>query len=309
MIPIGIVASQTQSPIVEFGSASSVITTDETVGGIPKRVHTINSSTTYNVIKGVGFDSAEDGKLAILLFMIGGGGGGGTPTDRTGGGGGAGGYVFGSIDLDVDSVSRPIVIGSGGRGTSYPSKNGNSTTLETSLGVYYAEGGGLGGQFGADAKDAGSVGCGGGAYHNSEDTGGVGSISSGGTGYDSGSTATGFKAGGGGGTRGSGDSATSTTFGNGGTGVSLGGSMREANVILGGGGGGGNQVYNYQSLGMAGGGSGSACGASEVYFVSENGDINTGGGGGGGSSSLNDSNINSQGGNGGSGVIMISYTY
>jgi fibronectin-binding autotransporter adhesin len=245
------------------------------------------------------------------VLVVGGGGGGGAGSDRTGGGGGGGGVLYSSLSLAASTYS--LTVGAGGAGAvsggAGAGNGGNSV-----FGTMTARGGG----FGADSNHQaagtgnGTVGSGGGAYHNSASTKGTGTTgqgNSGGGGYDSGSTSLWFAGGGGGGAGAAGATATSSGSGGaGGNGSAY--NISGATVYYGGGGGGGIQestTYHYPGgpggLGGGGtGGNGTISGSNTAAVAGTNG---LGGGGGG----AGDSSSNFNGAAGGSGVVIVSYPF
>lgn len=304
------------------GSSAPVATggTEATSGGY--RYHTFTSNGNL-VVTGAG---------VVELLMVAGGGGGGRgnnqPTETYGeaggGGGGAGGLVW-AEKVAVSVGTYPIVIGSGGAGSTADLSPGATGQDSTALGLT-AKGGGGGGTYGNSAgttgngQDGGSSGGAGGTNYFTQRGLGVPGLvvaqpyqfgNAGGAANNAISNAGGsssFRDGGGGGgaaTRG-GDATLSTVNavapGAGGDGLEFSAwatatSTGDGGYYAGGGGGGDRGGQG----GGAGGAGGGAAGGS-VGTAGGNGDTNTGGGGGGSGSS---DNVN--GGSGGSGIVIVRY--
>ena len=122
------------------------------------------------------------------VLVVGGGGGGGAASDRTGGGGGGGGVLLSTLSLA--SSTYTVTVGAGGAGAVNGGAGGGNGGSSV-FGSLTARGGG----FGADSNHLqagtgnGTVGSGGGAYHNASSTKGTGTTgqgNSGGSGYDGG---------------------------------------------------------------------------------------------------------------------------
>lgn len=188
------------------------------------------------------------------------------------GGGGAGGYLAGTQDFSLGTLT--ITVGAGGAGNT----NGANSVLNGSM-IFTAIGGGKGGQY---ATQVGSVGGSGGGGTGGQ-LGGAGTT---GQGNDGGAGTSGtYSSGGGGGGAGAvGGNALANGQGGGAGGAGLSSSIT-GTAITRAGGGGGSTIYGTGGVGGAGGGGSAATGTA--------GTANTGGGGG------------AQNNAGGSGVVII----
>ena len=231
-----------------------------TSGG--QRIHTFTSSDTLTVVNG--------GEVEYLVVAGGGGGGGSGQQagDGGGGGGGAGGYLAGSVSIDV---SQAITVGTGGAGgTTDINGTPGDQGVDSSIGTLVeAIGGGGGGSDGGAGSDGGSGGGGFEGQAGRSGTPGQGNDGGNGGGDDNGG-------GGGGGSSGVGAVGGSATGGAGGAGTS--------NDISG-------SSVTYAVGGAGGDEGGIAAGA--------NGTDGTGNGGQGGERAA--------GGDGGDGIVIVSY--
>lgn len=276
--------------------SSNAIT--KTVAGLPTggnittsgsyRIHTFNSSSTFNVPSGLS-------TTAEYLIVAGGGGGG---CDNSGGGG-AGGMLTGSTSISTNSYS--VVVGGGGSGSGpsggdsgpYATNGANSSALGQT-----AIGGGRGGSAGgANGSSGGSGGGGAGEAANSQPGNGTaGQGNAGGSHVNSG----GGGGGGAGGTGQNGNIRFGSSGGNGGAGASS--SISGSSQFYAAGGGGGNQngIYNPQSRASGIGGITNA----NANTRATSGIANTGSGGGGATHTVN---VNPAGADGASGIVIIRY--
>jgi len=276
--------------------SSNAIT--KTVAGLPTggnittsgsyRIHTFNSSSTFNVPSGLS-------TTAEYLIVAGGGGGG---CDNSGGGG-AGGMLTGSTSISTNSYS--VVVGGGGSGSGpsggdsgpYATNGANSSALGLT-----AIGGGRGGSAGgANGSSGGSGGGGAGEAANSQPGNGTaGQGNAGGSHVNSG----GGGGGGAGGTGQNGNIRFGSSGGNGGAGASS--SISGSSQFYAAGGGGGNQngIYNPQSRASGIGGITNA----NANTRATSGIANTGSGGGGATHTVN---LNPAGADGASGIVIIRY--
>ena len=249
------------------------------------KVHTFNSSGTFQVISG-------SGTVASLVVAGGGGAGGDTGTGSAGGGG-AGGLTYTTPGATYIAGSYTVTVGGGGNGGNGGSgANGGSSVFDV---VTTVGGGGGGGNAGAVAVNGISGGSGGGG--NGRAGGGTGGAGTAGQGNAGGTgTSPGANAGGGGGGSfaigGNGNGAG--VRGNGGNGTSNSITGSAVTYAGGGGGGGGFNPGSGGLGGTGGGGNGDSTGG-----TGGSGTTNTGSGGGGGGI----------GGNGGSGVVIVRYKF
>jgi hypothetical protein len=252
------------------------------------RIHTFNSSATFNVPAGFS-------KTAEYLIVAGGGGGG---ADNSGGGG-AGGMLTGSTSISTNSYS--IVVGGGGAGSGpsggdsgpYATNGVNSTALGLT-----AIGGGGGGSAGGQNGQAGGSG-GGGAGEAANSQGGAGTAGQGNAGGNNVNSG----GGGGGGAGGAGQNGNirfTDSGGNGGAGLAS--SISGSSQFYAAGGGGGNQngIYNPQSRASGIGGITNA----NANTRATSGIANTGSGGGAATHTVN---VNPAGADGASGIVIIRY--
>ena len=254
----------------------------------PYRIHTFNSSATFNVPSGFS-------KTAEYLVVAGGGGGG---ADNSGGGG-AGGMLTGSTAISANSYS--VVVGGGGSGSGpsagdsgpYATNGANSSALGVT-----AIGGGRGGSAGgANGSSGGSGGGGAGEGANSQP--GSGTSGQG----NAGGSHVGSGGGGGGGAGGTGQNGSvrfGASGGNGGAGLASSISGTSQFYAAGGGGGNNNGIYNPQS--RASGIGGITNGNASTRAAS--GIANTGSGGGAATHTVN---VNPSGADGASGIVIIRY--
>ena len=252
------------------------------------RIHTFNSSSTFNVPAGLS-------TTAEYLIVAGGGGGG---ADNSGGGG-AGGMLTGSTSISTNSYS--VTVGGGGSGSGpsggdsgpYATNGANSSALGQT-----AIGGGRGGSAGgANGSSGGSGGGGAGEAANSQPGAGTaGQGNAGGSHVSSG----GGGGGGAGGTGQNGNIRFGSSGGNGGAGASS--SISGSSQFYAAGGGGGNQngIYNPQSRANGIGGITNANASTRATA----GVANTGSGGGGATHTVN---VNPAGADGASGIVIIRY--
>jgi hypothetical protein len=281
---------------VPVGAAFSLITatggtiTDITVGGIDFKLHTFNSSGTFEITDG--FDE-------VSVLAVGGGGGGGNYASTaflTGsGGGGGGGLTQGTILAGIGSYT--VTIGAGGLSTK-PASQGNDSTINFDFPVV-SVGGGEGSASNLTSSRFGGSGGGGGSYTASLAGGRGVSLqgNSGGTGFGSGTGAA-RTGGGGGGAGAAGANGASSVGGNGGAGLDVSAFFgQSAGTTHLAGGGGGNKCASGATAGTGGVGGG---GDGIFDGAAGSGTANTGGGGGG-------SRNGTSGGAGGSGVVFIKY--
>lgn len=235
------------------------------------------------------------------IVVVGGGGGGGWGTaNRGGGGGGAGGCLIKtSVYLPVGT--HTITVGAGGTAGSSTAivANGTSSSIAD---LYFAVGGGFGGQTGTGptAKFVGGTGGSGGGSADNTLTSASG-IST--QGFAGGTCPTNSAAAGGGGATAAGAN-TTTAGGAGGAGTTTSiagttpsGAYVAGSYAFGGGGGGGN----YSAAAGAGGSGGGGAGSGNATAATA-GTINTGGGGGGGGYAGSGTN---SGGQGGKGIVIV----
>lgn len=254
----------------------------------PYRIHTFNSSATFNVPSGFS-------NTAEYLVVAGGGGGG---CDNSGGGG-AGGMLTGSTTISANSYS--VVVGGGGAGSGpsagdsgpYATNGANSSALGVT-----AIGGGRGGSAGGANGSAGGSG-GGGAGEGANSQPGAGTAGQG----NAGGSHVNSGGGGGGGAGGVGQNGNvrfGSSGGNGGAGLASSISGTSQFYAAGGGGGNQNGIYNPQS--RASGIGGITNGNASTRAAS--GIANTGSGGGGATHTVN---LNPAGADGASGIVIIRY--
>ena len=224
------------------------------------------------------------------VLAIGGGAGGGNAY----GAGGAGGYLA-VTDAYFSAATHTVTIGSGGAGaipsgTTFPA---GANGIASSVGSFFAVGGGAGAgnTTGAVIAGTGFSGGSGGGGGDLAQAGGSGTSGQGFAGGTAGTSA----GGGGGGASSVGANAVGTTAGAGGAGQSS--SITGSAVTRAGGGGGGTNLTPVGAGGAGGGGAGSSDNTTATA-----GTVNTGSGGGGGGYS---SAPGSVGGAGGSGVVII----
>lgn len=250
------------------------------------KVHTFNSSGTFQILSGTG---------TVASLAVGGGGGGGT---QYGGGGGGGGLVYTTPGAMYGPGSYPVTVGAGGLGavgngiSGQDGANGGNSVFDPSGANIVAFGGG-GGAGITTGHNGGSGGGGGGVATNA---GGLGTLGQGNNGGNA--TGSGTNGGGGGGGCGAvgGDAVGGGAGGSGGVGCSN--SISGAPIFYAGGGG-GNSSNNSNGIGGNGGG-----GAASLNASGTDATVNTGGGGGGGSD-----NIPFRAGNGGSGRVVVRYQF
>jgi hypothetical protein len=264
-----------------FSATGGIVTTSEGY-----TIHTFNSSGTFQVTAG--------SRNVEVLVVAGGGGGGGQSGYNGNGGGGAGGLVY-NPSFAISVGSYPVTVGTGGTGSSPPTKGGNSV-----FGTITATGGGGGGH-GSTATVASSGGSGGGGCASAPyDIGAAGTTGQGNAGGN-GNPTTDYPGGGGGGAGAVGSNGIAGG-GPGGAGLqypqfaTVGGSP--PGWFAGGGGGSNINATQAGGLGGQGGGGNGSC-VSGNPFPGSAGTANTGGGGGAGR------NINGY--NGGSGIVIIRY--
>lgn len=252
------------------------------------RIHTFNSSSTFQITAGSGF---------VDVLVVGGGGGGG---GQLAGGGGGGGVIY-HTSLGYGVGTYPVTVGLGGSSDA----NGADSVFD----IYTAKGGGYGGNnnsptagnTGGSGGGAAWIGAAGGssaaAGNGTASQGNSGGLAKFGNGY--------YPGGGGGGAGGAGGTAVD----NGGVGGSAGAggvgqpcAITGSTVYYGGGGGGGGGGGTGAIQGAGGNGGG---GNGGLYpNAGSNGTANTGGGGGGSGTTSPGG-----GGHGGSGVVIIRYRY
>jgi len=123
--------------------------TEYTDEGVIYKVHTFNTSGTFNVFK--------TGSNVNYLIVAGGGGGGGGASFGTprAAGGGAGGLLQGSLNLDA--LAYPIIVGAGGGGN-VATGNGTNGSDSSAFTQTAIGGGGGGGGFAGVGNDGGSGG-------------------------------------------------------------------------------------------------------------------------------------------------------
>jgi len=247
---------------VTAGSLGSTATVSQS-----NNVFTITPSTleaneggftiTFTASDGVNIDtSTSEFTLAwefnMEYLIIGGGGGAG---NNGGGGGGAGGLLSGTLEIDPNSTTYNIVVGSGGAAAT--SGHGADVTAGNNTIAFglTAIGGGLGSSRdgGPNASVGGSGGGGGGADSGSRINGAAGTAGQGFAGgvcanFDVGNSASGVNnaGGGGGGAGGAGTRGTYRQGGNGGVGVIS--NITGAAVQYAAGGGGGKVVNGAQGV-------------------------------------------------------------
>jgi hypothetical protein len=267
--------ANTEFEVINSQGASSSVYPTATGGTITTdgdyKVHTFNSSGTFEVTSGVGtIDS---------LIIAGGGGGSGY-----GAGGGAGGMLY-TLGSGVSVNTYTVTVGAGGAGGTPGSNGSNSSLIGGAISLTATGGGGGGTDLVSNNGGSGS----GGSYGLA---GGTGTVGQGNNGGGSANNAN-VPGGGGGGAGAVGGTGAGSVAGNGGNGLSN--SITGSAVTYAGGGGGGTAGGGTNgSGGTGGGGAGAASGATA-------GTANTGGGGGG---------VGGGGGaNGGSGVVIIRYQF
>jgi hypothetical protein len=267
-----------QPPLATGGSLISY----EKINGKTYKVHVFESSGALQFTRGG----------EVLYLIVAGGGGGGE------GGGGGGGLLYGTTS--VGNGSYPIVIGSGGTGSTNGAAVGTNGT-SSSFNEITTTGGGRGGTTTTAAGAAG--GSGGGGRRDGGGAGGLGTIGQGFAGGTSPSGAFRGAAGGGGaggvGLPGEGTGVnTAEKGGGGGPGLAI--NITGSTVYYAGGGAGAAEGIGGQGLGgLGGGGNGGFAGQA----TQQPGAANTGGGGGG------RAQLNGVGaaGAGGSGIVIIAY--
>jgi hypothetical protein len=241
----------------------------------------------------------------VDLLVIGGGGAGAEAEGAGGGGGGGAGGVLYATECYVSAGSHSVTVGDGGMVFPHQSSstvvgdNGKSS----SIGQFYAPGGGAGGgltrstsgtRFTTRGLSGASGGGGGGGITGVAAAGGSGATgigNAGGNGTINASSPYGG-AGGGGGVGSVGSNGSTGVGGAGGAGVSN--SITGSAVTYGGGGGG----CGYGTPGAGGSGGGGTGGNSLTDVSGTSGTANTGGGGGGGESDIG-------AGDGGSGIVIV----
>jgi hypothetical protein len=244
-------------------------------------VHTFTSSGNF---------VTPSGRDVEYLVVAGGGGGG---FGHAGGGGGAGGFVDGSVTVSTGTF--PVVVGTGGAGSTVASVKGGYGTNSSFNGIIGLGGGGGGSRNTSNATNGGS---GGGGSRVSGTAGSATQPSSSSSGYgNNGGT------GAGGGSGGGGAGGVGENGGDEGT-VSVGGVGKISTIsgnslyyAAGGGGGTGAGVSDYAAPASGIGGRGGSLSASGSLL---NGQVNTGSGGGGAGNNV-------AGGDGGSGIVIIRY--
>lgn len=245
------------------------------------KVHTFNSSGTFQITSGTG---------DVDYLVIAGGGGGSSQ-----GGGGAGGYREDTKSA-MGIGSYTVTVGAGGAGGGNPSQgaNGGNSVFDDITSI----GGGAGGAQDASLPTVGGSGGGGyGEFSIGASAGAAGTAGQGNAGGAGISQSPAGSGGGGGGAGSAGTAATSNSDGGeGGNGLSS--SITGSAVTRAGGGGGGSWNCAAPGIGGSGGGGNGGCGA---VGSGTNGTANTGSGGGGG--------WGVGGGNGGSGVVILRYQY
>lgn len=282
------VAVWQQAPLSPILATGGTITQDGDY-----KVHTFNSSGTFQVLSGSG---------RVDYLIIGGGGGGG---NDIGGGGGAGRVRHGTGYL-VKVGSYTVTVGAGGAGGAASADgaldNGAKSGGSSSFDSITAEGGGYGCWFNSNGSAwAAAVGVGGsgGGGCITTTAGPAGSAFSNAGGTGTGNIGAGSAGAGGGGCGGAGSNASSGVPGNGGPGCTY--NITGASVCYAGGGAGGNHTGSSTSAtATCGGGNGSRTGG-------VNGSPGTDGTGGGGGSSGGAGPSFYAGGKGGDGVVIVRY--
>jgi hypothetical protein len=279
-------------------------------------VNSSGASGLYSLAQQFNYQSSGNWPLLIFsydiqyLIVAGGGGGGG----NGGGGGGAGGVLQGTINVP-NTLTFPVVVGSGGP---YYTNGGDSSLINATAGVSLtAIGGGRGANRDGTAV-SGSGGSGGGGSAAASNSGAsleLGSPGTAGQGNSGGNGTRSVQAGGGGGGAGSsGGNYSGTTGGTGGNGIL----SDISGVSVGYAGGGTGSGLDYSSMNGTSGlvhysnGIWYGGGGWQTQFTlgQRDGRMNSGGGGGG----LGDGNANaagqsdSGGGSGGSGVVILRYS-
>ena len=284
--------------------------TEVTEGSVVYRVHTFDSTGSFNVLE------ASNSKFAEIEYLLvaGGGGGGASRGNGNGsGGGGAGGHLTGG-GLQVSAKNYTVTVGAGGNGgTGQPQPtapsgvqagtDGQDTVFSGPDITSITAVGGGGGAAGASSTPngrAGGSGGGGGAYSGTGGAGTAGQGYPGGTGVSpSHPVGPNYRGGAGGG-----------AGQRGGDGISAGGSggkglfsaINGTSTIRAGGGGGGAYTPIYPQGGGDGGG---GAGGGNAQSGGANGTANLGGGGGG--ADWPNTGVGPDGGNGGSGIAIIRY--
>jgi hypothetical protein len=278
---------------------------------------TSDSTYYYRTFTANGTLLLSDVALSTDVLVIAGGGGGGAGWYA--GGGGAGGVKLYS-SLSLSPASYPVVVGTGGAGstnTNAAGSNGVNSSFNTTNTAIGGGGGSSRQQVTDGQRYGGNGGSGGGAsYPNT--LGGIGTV---GQGFDGGSGGGNYGASGGG-AGGAGLAAITATHGNtGGPGTNsysswLSGISSAMTSISGwntatstgyiGGGGAGGTTSSTTWYGGSGGGGRSSSGGS---VSAENAITNTGGGGGGGSGGeqANPATGPLKGADGGSGLVIVRY--
>lgn len=236
--------------------------------------------------------------INVNYLVVAGGGGGGRESFSTGmgGGGGAGGFLTGSLNVNL-GILYPVTIGAGGA-VYGPGPAGavGGTGANSIFASINALGGGGGGGGTVNPANGANGGSGGGACSNlGGSTFGFGTVGQGFNGGTAGGTGS-SGGGGGGGASAVGGNRAGGAGGAGGAGAAS--SITGSSVTYAGGGGGSGTGLG--GLGGAGGGGGGA-----IYNSTNavSGAINTGGGGGGATNAGS-----TVGTTGGSGIIVISYS-
>ena len=290
------------------------------------RIHTFTGPGTFCVTSG----GTPAGSTLVDYLIVAGGGGGGNYTGGGGGGGGfrespgtaSGSYTVSprgaapAVSLPVSAIGYPIVVGSGGAGSTTPGDPGGPGTrgsTSTALGIT-STGGGAGGGSNLDSPNGPGGSGGGGSEGRSGATGNTPPVSpaqgtDGGNGSGPGPENDFYEeAGGGGGATAVGCNGTHNvpsggSNANGGAGATTSISASPTAYAGGGGGGKGSSVGStIPQGGTGGGGNGS--------FQTTNataGTTNTGGGGGGVGAGPGPSQF--PGASGGSGIVVIRYKF
>ena len=283
------------------------------------KVHTFLADGCFQVT--CAGNSAGNNKISYLVV-----GGGGAAGAWGGGGGAAGGFREGKVSGDPFTASPlvapdgvtasvatfPIVVGGGGVGKPYPSRNTTTKGSNSSALGIAAAGGAVGApncgfpnhNCGATVGNGGSGGGGqGGGSPHAAGTGNTPPVSppQGNTGGSGTTNApVGYMGGGGGGA-----AAPNSVGGNGGAGATS--SINASPVARAGGGGGGTVCNPANSTGgTGGGGNGGAGGGSNP---GTNGTANTGGGGGGAGATNPTGTSAGSGASGGSGIVILRYKF
>jgi hypothetical protein len=233
--------------------------------------------------------------LSCDYLVVAGGGGGSGGDFGNGGGGGAGGLLTGSAMSFTSGVSKAILVGAGGAGSTASAGGLGSNSILSGASTVTAFGGGGGGSYGAGGE---SGGCGGGGGQ----TGGTTTGGGGGSQGFNGGASSGIGGAGGGGMGAIGSACTSATGGNGGAGISN-SLIGTATYYAGGGGGSSHNNSSTVATGGIGGGGNGGYRASGINYKPTPGTPALGGGGGG----WGEYATGRGGANGGSGVIVLRY--